>query len=375
MSYIIEENTKESFLDSLTITKRSIYTTALNQFNSFTIDTYQKKGEVVLSDLMELVKKENTNERIYTLLHQFVQWLLIDHPNLQIIAGNAQTKYSRPMKARHPETARVYSQYLTTYIEHKFRIELSRKIWKKRINIPSIEEEDPDPFTQEEVRLVIDNCSPKKKLLYMVLKDSGMRIGETCSLRKKDFDTTKDPVEIHIPARFTKTKKARITFVTMETKTLLIKRLENLQDDEVVFATSRTPDKSTDAEWQTFNNLRKRIGLTDKYQNNGRYKKTIHSFRSYTATQATKAVDESWGHSLLGHSKYLGQYIRNQEEYAHFYKRTEPYLMIYEKIEVIDHTTSLDEMKDQLKEEFRREREEFMTLLNKRDSLSKLIKK
>src|SRR3989338_1184693 len=105
MSYIVEENTKESFLDNLPIKKRSIYDTALNQFNFFTTDVYQKKGETVLTDLMEYVKKENNNERIYTLLNQFTQWLLIDHLDLQIIAGNVKTQYSRPMKARHPQTA------------------------------------------------------------------------------------------------------------------------------------------------------------------------------------------------------------------------------------------------------------------------------
>ena len=344
MSYIVEENTKEKFLENLSSTKRSVTDTALNQFNFFTTDAYQKKSETVLSDLMEIAKKDGNNERIYTLLNQYVQWLLADHLELEIVAGNAKTRYSRPMRARHPETARLYAQSITSYIEHKFKIELSRNIWKKRIIIPKVEEEDPEPFTQEDVRLVIDNCSPIKKLLYMVLKDSGMRIGETCSLRKKDFDVSKDPVEIHIPARVTKTKKSRTTFVTRETKPLLIKKLESLQDDDIVFATSPTPEKSADAEWQTFNNLRKRLGLTEKYQHNGRYKKTLHSFRSYTATQATLAIDDSWGHSLLGHKQYLGQYIRNQEEYSQFYKRTEPYLMIYEKIEVVEQNDKVERL-------------------------------
>jgi len=202
-----------------------------------------------------------------------------------------------------------------------------------------------------------------------------MRIEECCSFKKKDVDITKTPIEIHLLAKYTKTKKARTTYVTRETAPLLIKKLETLKDDDIVFATSPTPEKSADAEWQNFDSLRKKVGLTERYEHNGRYKKTLHSFRSYTGTQATKAIDDSWGHSLLGHKQYLGQYIRNQEDYPKFYKRTEPYLMIYEKIEVIDQSNSLEEMKSQLKEEFRRDREEFMRLLSQRDSISAVIEK
>lgn len=158
------------------------------------------------------------------------------------------------------------------YIEDSFRIELRRNILKKRMKIPRVEEVDPEPFTPKKVRLVIDNSSPKKKLLYMVLKDSAMRIEECCAFKKKNVDITKDPVVIHLLAKYTKTKKARTTFVTMETAPMLIKKLETLKDDDIVFATSPTPAKSADAEWQNFNNLRKRVGLTDRCEHNGRFR-------------------------------------------------------------------------------------------------------
>ena len=376
MSYIVDHNTSENFFDRLPEKERSKYDTVLSQFNYFTTDVYQKKGDSLLADLKETVKIEGSNERIYILLKQFADWLLIDHLDLQIVGGNEKTRYTRPMKKRYPTTVRVYTQNLVMYIEDSFKVELSRNILKKRMKIPKVEvDEDPEPFTHEEVRMLIDNSPPKKKLLYMTLKDSAMRIEECCSFKKKDVDITKTPIEIHLLAKYTKTKKARTTYVTRETAPLLIKKLETLKDDDIVFATSPTPEKSADAEWQNFDSLRKKVGLTERYEHNGRYKKTLHSFRSYTGTQATKAIDDSWGHSLLGHKQYLGQYIRNQDDYPKFYKRTEPYLMIYEKIEVIDQTISVEEMKTQLKEEFRREREEFLRLLSQRDSISAVIEK
>ena len=40
----------------------------------------------------------------------------------------------------------------------------------------------------------------------MTLRDSGMRIGEAVQIRKYHIDMTKNPSEIHIPAKITKTK-------------------------------------------------------------------------------------------------------------------------------------------------------------------------
>jgi len=65
MSYIVDAQTRESFLDRLSEKERSKYTTTLNQFNYFTTNIYQKKGDTVLTDLMKFAKQEGSNDRIY----------------------------------------------------------------------------------------------------------------------------------------------------------------------------------------------------------------------------------------------------------------------------------------------------------------------
>ena len=65
MSYIVDAQTRESFLDRLSEKERSKYTTTLNQFNYFTTNIYQKKGDTVLTDLMKFAKQEESNDRIY----------------------------------------------------------------------------------------------------------------------------------------------------------------------------------------------------------------------------------------------------------------------------------------------------------------------
>ena len=65
MSYIVDAQTRESFLDRLSEKERSKYTTTLNQFDYFTTNIYQKKGDTVLTDLMKFAKQEGSNDRIY----------------------------------------------------------------------------------------------------------------------------------------------------------------------------------------------------------------------------------------------------------------------------------------------------------------------
>jgi len=220
---------------------------------------------------------------------------------------------------------------------------------KKRLKIKQTVKDDPEPFTREEIRLILDNSSSQRKLLYMVLKDSGMRIGETLYIRKSDIDTSQDPIQINIKAKYTKEKKSHTTFITKETKPLLLKRLENIGEDDLVFTKNENHEQAIFNEQNVFNYLREKLGLTDRYTHSNRHKKTIHSFRSFTATQASKALDDNWSHALLGHKQYLQQYIRNKEEYPKLYQRTEPYLMIYEKITVVDSTQELENMKEQMK--------------------------
>ena len=192
----------------------------------------------------------------------------------------------------------------------------------------------------------------------MLMKDSGMRIGEVLQLKKKDFDMTKTPIEIHIPSFATKTKKSRITFVTRETRPILQRRLNQLNPDELVFGTNDNIRTSVNTEISKFDYIRNKIGNTcprflEKYDSNDRYKISLHSLRSFTATQCAEAVDESFAHGIIGHKKYLGQYIRNQDKLAEKYLKSESYLMVYEKEVVVEHDEEINNIQAQLNKQGR----------------------
>lgn len=365
MSYLQSRITIEQYLNSITNrSKKNHVGSILNTFNIFCNQKYNKSSQQILDDLSDEIRKTYSNDKVYVLFNQFKDWLLLDHPEIEYSFGKNQS-LTKTIKARHPNTVRLYLIKIRSIFEEIGNIEINSRLFNKRVKVPKAEEEDPEPFTKEQMRLLLDRCSNHAKLKYMVLKDTGCRIGELVQLRKRDIDISKSPIEIKIQARYVKTKKARTAFVTRETAPMLKRLLNKKKDDDLVFGTSEDDYVATGTEKTLFAYYRKELTKDYPefgaiYQSNGRHKKTIHSMRSFTATQCAEAIDETWGHGYIGHKKYLGQYIRNQEKMAEMFQRTENHLMIYESIEVVDQ----DERVKKLEEEQQKSRMDMIALSN-----------
>jgi integrase len=368
MSYIPNIESREEYISSLKSNgRRGVAKSALKAFDLFCSELYQKKGDIVLKDLSKIVKESGETEKIYYLLKQYTEWLNIDHPNIvQKIGMNGSCK--RIMKRVHPTTLRNYLGIVRNYFEDVGGIEINDRKLHKKVKLHKIISEDPDPFTHDEIRLFCDNARPKQKLLYMFLKDTGCRIGETVALRKKHIKTEKNPIEIHIPASFTKTGKSRIAYITSETRPMLLNRLQNFEENNLIFGVNEMQEKSVDNEEQIFAAIRKKIGLIDRYESNNRFKKNIHSFRAFACTQVADVHGEEFAHGYVGHSKMLPQYIRYKEKLSEKFKQVEPKLMIYEKIEIVDS----DERVKKLEIENKSIRKDMLELTEIMEQLSEL---
>ena len=345
MSYIQNRRSIEDYLDSIKERgKKNHIGSILNQFNIFCKQSFNKTHQQVIDDIRDEIAKTNSNDKIYVLFNKYKDWLSVDHPEITYYTGK-YSKHRNSIKKRHPNSIKQYISKMRNIFEEVGNIEINNRIFNKRVRIAKAEEEDPEPFTKEQMRILLDRCSNHNKLKYMVLKDSGMRVGELTQIRKRDINTTKTPLEIKIQASYTKTRKARITFVTRETAPMLVRLLKGKQEDELVFGTNEDPYIAKGTEKAEFTYYRDQLSkeypeFGERYQSNGRHKKTIHSIRSYTSTQCAEAIDEEWGHSIIGHSKYLGQYIRNQNKRAEMYLRSEAYLMVYEKEIIVENKDS-----------------------------------
>jgi integrase len=272
MSYIADNTTRVEFLAERKIRSRQVAQVALNQFDIFCKSQYGKDGDIVIQD----IKDTGIADKAYTIMNQFCMWLGEDHLELQVIMG----KSFRPMRKRQSMTIRGYLIVIKAYFEEFGGIEINDRRFKKRVKQQKRINYDPEPFTHEEIRLLCDTASLEKKLLYMVLKDTGMRLGEAVHLYKEDIDLTVDPIRINIRAETTKTSTARAVYLTSETAPILINKIKKTSDGEKIFATNKDHLKAVSNETLMMTFYREKIGgvFLEKYSHNGRHKKIFIRF-------------------------------------------------------------------------------------------------
>jgi len=280
---------------------------ALKTFDTFGIEKYGKDVQSIVTDL-----RKNPGDQLYIFLNNFVGF----------------------MDNKSPKTIRTYFGWVRSYLRSQ-GIKTDLDDVKDFVSFPTQIIERRKALTREIIRKLLDNSKEQRKALYLTLLSSGMRVGEALALRKRDFDFTKDPVVVSIPARHTKTKQGRETFISREAKELLLRLVKRKSDDDLVFTHQPNNEQAVHNEEMAFRKLRKRCELLEKYPDGKRFVVNIHAFRSYFHTKASKIHGQEYANALDGHSSYLGQYYRNtEEERAEMYRELEPNLLIYSSQEM-----------------------------------------
>jgi len=201
---------------------------------------------------------------------------------------------------------------------------------RQNIKRPKKIREKLHPLTKEEIHKIFAYSIDKRKMLYLVLIGTGMRIQECVALRKRDFDL-KHPkrIKIEIPAKYTKTQASHTTFVSKEASRYLRPHLELLKPDDLVFATNQNPFHAKMTEIAAFSIAREHDRLNDKYESSSRHHITLHTFRSYFFTRARRIHDTDIAHAMVGHTAYLDMYDRKDDfEKLELYLKVEPELLI-----------------------------------------------
>jgi len=210
-------------------------------------------------------------------------------------------------------------------------IKISEMDVKTNIMFPQQLKEELHPLQLEEIRKILEFCNGKKKSWYLCLLSSGIRMGEGVQLRKKDFDLSQKRIKIKIPARITKTKSGRTTFISKEAASFLIPKLKSLKDDELVFGSSEIVQNARMNEEMILQRVLKKAGLDNRYDGKNKRKISHHSFRAYFFTKAARCHDENYAHKMTGHGGYLVQYDRlTDEEKLDLYLQLEPDLLIFD---------------------------------------------
>ena len=352
MSYLDNRMTREEFISTRGATETQHQArNALRLLDYFCKAVHNKDGDEVVLELESVCKADKNYDKLFRFCNSYVLWLQEDHPDIIIY----KAKYKSHLKNHQPSTIKGILNYLRAYCEEFGQMEFSERRFKRMVKLPRVIHEEPDPFTKDQIRMFVEIANPKRRALYMTLKDSGLRIGEAHKLKKKDIDMETNPVTITVQANYSKTKRDRTTFVTRETKPYLKMVLDKIDEEDLVFGSSTNSRRALSTELQIIDRVRKRTGLTQRYDASRRFKKNLHSLRAYCATQLAEIYDEGFAHAFIGHKGYLQQYIRNKDRLAEKYLRAENHLMIYQTVEVVENTVSSEMIEERIREEMKKQ--------------------
>lgn len=315
-SFLLKKKTHSSFLEGIKILQystRENYLASLNKFEKFCNLHYEgRKTQHIINEIKSL-KDQERDDAFFGVLQDFVNWL--DDSNLSTT------------------TIHQYFQIVNYYFNyHGIRthpIDL-----KQNVKLPRKIKEKLHPLTQEEVFQLFRFTPKKRKMLYLLLLGTGMRIRETVALRKKDFDLIYPKrIKIEIPPQFTKARTAHTTFVSRESEKFLRPHLELLEPDNLVFATNSIPHHAAMTEIEAFARYRKKAGLIEKDESTKRHYVSLHSFRSFFFTRARRVHDTDVAHAMVGHTTYLDMYDRKSDE-----EKLELYLKVEKSLEIFNNS-------------------------------------
>jgi integrase len=156
---------------------------------------------------------------------------------------------------------------------------------------PKYKRQDKIPFIPQEAEIdaLISGCSRTISALLLLLKETGMRIGEACRLKWTDINAENNTVAVNEPEKGSNARIIRVSDRLIRVIGALPKKCEK------VFGKSNKTDKSHSYQ-------RQRIWLSKKLSNPRLQKITFHTLRHWKATmEYHKTKDIVHVQRLLGH--------------------------------------------------------------------------
>jgi integrase len=327
MSYLTKQRTFDTFLNlAKNESTRRNQKSVLGHFEKFCLTQFDRSMETIIEDLILVSKTES--QKIEDLFQEYIS------------NGFKETNSAR--------TIRTHYSIITSYLKYR-KIPIDKEDLRTVLSFPRISYDELVPMNREIIRKFIDFANTTEKAKLLVQASSGLRNQEVCGLRKRDIQTDTTRWAIHVSAKLGKGSKARITFISNETRRFLKPIIDKLEQDDLIFASSKTSlYHAKQYELKKFDRLREKVGLTEKYDSSNKYKYSTHSFRAFFVTSAEK-VHDGFGHALAGHSRYMQQYERyTLEEKLNFYLEIEPSLTIYDNIDSIGKDTRISNLEKQV---------------------------
>ena len=314
LTYLLRsQRTQENYLEKLETKAegtRNNFRFAITNFNKFCLEKFDDRNSEEIIQEITTLKGEEREQSLYDVLQNWINW-------------NLKGKMAH-------STIHNHFSYFKNYLHYR-GLKITSQDVKENLNLPKVEKEEKHPLSLTEIQRIMEAANFSKRPLYLALLSSGMRIGEAVQLRKKDLDLSFDRIMVKIPAKITKTKSGRTVFLSKEASDFIRPKLRKIEDDGLVWGTNENPLNALTAEEMAFRRYLEKTGLNERYQTTRTRKITLHSFRAYFFTKATRVHDENYAHKMTGHGGYLMQYDRlSDEEKLDLYLQLEPELLIFD---------------------------------------------
>ena len=310
-SFLVEKKNQKSFEEKvikLSIRTRQNIEASKNSFDRFCQSYYDGRTiDDIFRELGTLKGKEQT-EAIRDTLQNWIDW--------QYQNGSLTSS----VKQYVSKIARVFSH-------NNLKIHLT-DFDEPLEYMPTVKEELHE-LTLDEIQKIFAVALPRRTGFYLALISTGARPGELLQVRKKDIDTSQKRIKIRIEAENVKTRSGRSVWLTREASRLLMVRLKDLKDNDLVWATNENPAYAEKTEATMFNKYTSEAGFNQKYRSNGFRMITLYSFRSFFFGRASDVHREGYAHRMTGHGGYLPQYDRmSDEKRLDWFLKLEPELTI-----------------------------------------------
>jgi len=310
MSVLTKTRSEETYYQKITSkargTQRLAHFTLVN-FKKFLDQNYEHSKLEDIIDEVFVLKDQEREQSVFDLLQNYVNWL-------------SENKYGHSV-------IRNYFNRIKQYFFYR-GIKIYNEDVKANIDFPKKVVDPRHPLTKDEIKKILHFATPSRRALYLFMSSAGTRPEETVRLRKSDIDPNHLRPIVIIPGKFTKTKRGRKTYMSLEAWQIVKPIWDGLKPNDLVFGNNPNHEVATPNEVLYFVRVRKRAGLTEKYES-GTSKITLQSFRAWFITKCNR-IDYGFGHALAGHNQYMARYDRlNDEEKLQLYIKAEPTLSIY----------------------------------------------
>ena len=323
-SFLVEKKNQRSFEDKvskLSIKTRQNIKASKNSFDRFCQEHYDGRTIDDIFRELKTLKNEEQTEAIRDILQNWIDWQYQNNS----LTSSIKQYISKINRVFLHNGLKIHQTDFSEPLEFK----------------PSVREELHE-LTLEEIQKIFAVALPRRTGFYLALISTGARPGELLQIRKKDIDTSQKRIKIRIEAENVKTRSGRSVWLTKEASRLLMVRLKDLKDDDLVWATNENPAHAEKTEASMFNKYTLEAGFTQKYKSNGFRMITLYSFRSFFFGRASDVHREGYAHRMIGHGGYLPQYDRMSDE-----KRLEWFLKLEPELTINDEERNKNILKEQ----------------------------